>query len=170
MRPLRIEHVGILVADLQDGIERWSRATGYSFSPIVRYRTSRYSDHSSLSPHFHDARISFSKQVRPRIELMEATGHGTHGSTELGIHHLGMTRTPSPAKRLMELTRRGFNVDGVVRDEDDEILLWFSDKRQLDGIRLEFISKRPGPLVSDDGSALWADPVTGHPSIWGPRR
>jgi glyoxalase/bleomycin resistance protein/dioxygenase superfamily protein len=169
MRPLRIEHIGILVANLEEGIDRWSRATGYTFSPVARYRTSRYSDHSNASPHLHDARISFSKQRSPRIELMEATGSGTHGSAELGIHHLGMTRTPSPGRRLVELARRGVNADGIVYGPDDEILLWFSDKRALDGIRLEFISKRPGPLVADNGSELWIDPATGHPSIWGRR-
>jgi hypothetical protein len=43
----------------------------------------------------------------------------------------------------------------------------FTDKTVLDGIRMEFISPLPGPIVADDGSELWRDPVTGKASLWG---
>lgn len=162
-----IEHIGILVPDLEEAIARWSAATGYTFSPIARYRTSNYTDHTGPE-HFHDARISFSKEGGPRIELMEVTGDGTHGPAETGIHHLGFTGVEDCAGRMRELDERGIGHDGVAYDDEGRILLWFTEKSALDGIRLEFVSPLPGPTVADDGSALWIDPATGRNSLWGP--
>lgn len=162
MNPL-IEHVGILVPDLEEGIRRWSHATGYTFSPIRRYRTERYVDHSDGTPHFHDARISFSLEGPPRIELMEVTGTGTHGPAEVGIHHLGMRGIDDPVGRASML---GLAHDGVSVDDEQRALLCFTDKRELDGIRLEFIAPLPGPLVSDSGAALPLDPESGRPDLW----
>jgi Glyoxalase/Bleomycin resistance protein/Dioxygenase superfamily len=162
-----VEHIGILVPNLEDAIERWSAATGYTFSPIARYRTDNYADHTGPE-HFHDARISFSKEGPPRIELMEVTGEGTHGPTELGIHHLGFTGTPDCLGRKAELAALGIGDNGTAYTDDGQILLWFTEKAALDGIRLEFVSPLPGPTVADDGSALWVDPATGRNSLWGP--
>lgn len=161
-----IEHIGILVPDLDDGIRRWSEATGYTFSPIARYRTERYSDHSDLQPHFHDARISFSLEGTPRIELMEVVGSGTHGPDQLGIHHLGFQGIADPEGRLTELEAHGIGHDGVSYDEEGRILLCFTDKEALDGIRLELISPLPGPIVADDGSELSRHPETGKADLW----
>ncbi|TPX03776.1 VOC family protein, partial [Schumannella luteola] len=162
-----IEHIGILVPDLEEAIERWSTVTGYTFSPIGRYRTDRYADHSDATPHHHDARISFSLEGPPRIELMEVTGDGTHGPEQLGIHHLGIQNVADPEGRRELLAEQGVAIDGCSFDADGRILLMFTDKSFLDGIRVEFISPLPGPLVADDGSPLWRDPVTGKASLWG---
>jgi hypothetical protein len=162
-----IEHIGILVPDLEEAIERWSAVTGYTFSPIGRYRTERYSDHTDETPHPHDARIAFSLEGPPRIELMEVTGTGTHGPEQLGIHHLGIQNVASPEAKREELAANGVLVDGCSFDAEGRILLMFTDKTALDGIRIEFISPLPGPLVADDGSPLWRDPVTGKASLWG---
>jgi len=162
-----IEHIGILVPDLEEAIERWSAVTGYTFSPIGRYRTERYSDHTDETPHPHDARISFSLEGPPRIELMEVTGNGTHGPDQLGIHHLGIQNVADPEGHRKVLADKGVMIDGCSYDEEGRILLMFTDKTVLDGIRVEFISPLPGPLVADDGSPLWRDPVTGKASLWG---
>lgn len=162
-----IEHIGILVPDLEEAIERWTAVTGYTFSPIGRYRTERYSDHTDETPHPHDARIAFSLEGPPRIELMEVTGHGTHGPDQLGIHHLGIQNVADPEGKREELAAKGVLVDGCSFDAEGRILLMFTDKTVLDGIRIEFISPLPGPLVADDGSPLWRDPVTGKASLWG---
>jgi hypothetical protein len=161
-----IEHIGILVPNLEEGIERWSAATGFAFSPIARYRTERYEDHSNQTPHFHDARISFSLESMPRIELMEVTGTGTHGSTELGVHHLGFAGVPDPEGRAAELATQGIGHDGLSRDAEGRVLLCFTEKNALDGVRLELISPLPGPLVADDGSELPMDPNTGRRDVW----
>lgn len=165
-----IDHIGILVPNLEEGIARWSAVTGYRFSPIARYRTHRYSDHSDLEQHYHDARISFSLEGAPYIELMEATGSGTHSTEQLGVHHLGLRGIEDPDGRLAQLAEIGVGYDGVSRDAEGRILLVFTDKTALDGVRLEFISPLPGPVVADDGSELPRDPVTGRADFWAGNR
>lgn len=163
-----IDHIGILVPDLEDAIERWSRVTGYTFSPIGRYRTDHYADHTDPEPHFHDARISFSREGTPRIELMEVTGNGTHGPAQVGVHHLAIMGVADPEARRAELAADGVEIDGCAFTPDGRILLMFTDKAVLDGVRMEYISPIPGPVVADDGSELWRDPATGRGSLWGP--
>jgi len=165
-----INHIGILVPDLEEAIERWSAATGYSFSPIARYRTDGYSDHSCEVPHHHDARMSFSLEGDPRIELMEATGEGTHGPAEVGVHHFGFNGVADPASRMAELAGLGIGADGVSVDDEGRMLLFFTQKDALDGVRLEFVSPRRTPVVADDGSELPDDPATGRADLWAATR
>jgi catechol 2,3-dioxygenase-like lactoylglutathione lyase family enzyme len=162
-----IEHIGILVPNLEQAIERWSAVTGYTFSPIARYRTDHWSDSSNPTPHHHDARISFSKEGPPQIELMEVTGSGAHGASQLGFHHLAIRGLAAEAK-LAELGDLGIRSDGRSIDADGRLLLFFTQKHDLDGIRIEYIAPIPGPLVADDGSPLWRDPESGRASLWGP--
>lgn len=162
-----IDHIGILVPDLEAAIARWSGALGYEFSPIGRYRTNLYRDQSNPEPHFHDTRICFSKQGPPYIELLEVTGDGTHALGQAGVHHLGIRGIDDVAGEIRRCAALGIGEDGHSILEDGRLHLWFTEKSGLDGVRLEFIAPIPGPTVADDGSELWADPVTGLKSLWG---
>jgi catechol 2,3-dioxygenase-like lactoylglutathione lyase family enzyme len=161
-----IDHIGFLVPDLEAAIEKWSKVTGYTFSPIGRYRTNRYSDRSNPTPHFHDTRISFSKEGPPYIELMSVTGSGTHGPDEAGVHHLAIRGVADMAGRVAQCAAAGVGVDGTSFTEDGQVHLCFTDKHDLDGIRFEFVSPFNGPTFADDGSELSIDPVTGRRSLW----
>ncbi|MEV6317364.1 VOC family protein [Streptomyces sp. NPDC051776] len=164
-----IHHVGVLVADLEDAIERWSVGTGYTFSEVARYRTDFYVDHSSPEPHFHDARICFSREGPPFIELMEFCGEGTHSAAQgEGIHHLGFMDYPDVEGRLRELGEQGVGCDGMALDgPQGKILLWFTEKQHLHGIRLEYVAGLPQPIVKDDGRPPYHD-ERGFPSLWPP--
>lgn len=168
MTPRLIDHIGILVPNLEEAIERWSAALGYTFSPIGRYRTHKYADRNNPELHYHDARISFSKEGPPRIELMEVTGEGTHGPNEIGVHHFGFPGTTDVDARRGELASLGIGDDGLSYNDEGQLILWFTEKSALDGIRLEFVSPLPGRTVADDGSPLWVDPTTGRHNLWGP--
>lgn len=161
-----IDHIGVLVDDLEQAIEQWTAVTGYRFSPIRRYRTDRYVDASDPQPHFHDARISFSLEGQPKIELMEVTGSGTHGPDERGVHHLAFRGVDDIEGRLAELAEAGVGEDGRSIAEDGGLLLCFTRKQDLHGVRLELITSRPGPLVSDSGAPLPIDASTGRPDLW----
>ena len=161
-----IDHVGILVPNLEEAISRWSQVTGYTFSPIARYRTDNYSDYFDKTPHFHDARISFSLEGPPRIELMEVTGLGTHGVEQLGFHHLGFMGVEDCQGKMDQLAAMGISDDGVSRNDAGDILLWFTDKFAMDGIRLEYVSPLLAPVMADDGSELPRDPNTGRADLW----
>jgi catechol 2,3-dioxygenase-like lactoylglutathione lyase family enzyme len=160
-----IDHIGVLVPDLEAGVARWSAMLGCRFSPAARYRTHHYVDHSGPA-HLHDARIAFSDLEGPRVELMEATGDGTHGPAQLGIHHLGVNGVADPEAVLAALRDRGLREDGVASTADGLIHLFFTDPALLDGVRIEVVSTRPSPAVADDGSPLPRDPVTGRPDYW----
>jgi len=166
MNPPLIHHIGILVPDIEKAIERWSAATGYTFSEIHRYRTDRYVDSSDPQPHHHDARISFSKEGPPYIELMEFHGNGTHSASQgEGFHHFGIMDHPDVERRMRELAELGFRDDGRSLGEDGRVLLWFTDKNDLNGMRLEYVSPDPQPVVRDDGSEPYRD-TSGRPSLW----
>ena len=166
-RPPRrlIDHIGLIVPNLEAAIERWQTVTGYTFSPIARYRTSHYVDASNPEPHFHDARISFSLEGPPYIELMEATGSGTHSLQEAGVHHFGFSRVAELVEERERLQELGIRSDGASLDCEGRPLLWFTDKRDLDGIRLEFVAPQEQPVVRDDGGELWRT-EDGKKSLW----
>jgi catechol 2,3-dioxygenase-like lactoylglutathione lyase family enzyme len=164
-----IDHIGILVPDLEAAIEKWSKVLGYEFSPIGRYRSNTYVDNSNREPHFHDTRIAFSRQAGPSIELMSITGEGTHGPAEAGVHHIAFKGIDSVPDRLAECAALGVREDGRSIMPDGSVHLAFTDKRDLDGLRLEFIAPFPRQLIADDGGPLWVDPATGRTSLWGPQ-
>ena len=163
-----VDHIGILVPDLEAAIERWSAVTGYTFSPIGRYRTTRYSDRDDPEPHFLDTRVSISREGPPHVELMSVHGTGTHAADQTGLHHLGIRGLADIDAHLGSCAALGVGDDGRSLTEDGRMHLWFTDKNDLDGVRLEYIAPFPGPTVADDGSELWIDPQTGRRSLWGP--
>jgi hypothetical protein len=166
MSPLVIDHIGFLVADLEEAIERWSVATGYTFSPIARYRTQSWSDSSDPEPHWHDARISFSRESSPAIELMEFHGQGTHSAAEgEGFHHIAFMNVTDIEERKAQLAMLGFRHNGQAVDEDGNVILWFTDKSDLNNVRLEYVSDDPQPIVADDGDPLAPD-ADGKPDLW----
>lgn len=167
--PLVIDHIGFLVADLEQAIERWSLATGYTFSPIARYRTQTWTDASDPEPHAHDARISFSREGSPAIELMEFHGDGTHAAAEgEGFHHIAFMNVTDIEERKRQLALLGFRQNGQAVDEAGNVILWFTDKGDLNNVRLEYVSADPQPIVADDGRALPPD-EDGKPDLWAPR-
>jgi catechol 2,3-dioxygenase-like lactoylglutathione lyase family enzyme len=150
-----IDHIGILVPNLEEAIAKWSAVMGYTFSPIARYRTAYYSDSSNPEPHFHDARISMSREGPPYIELMGVTGCGTHGPQQVGVHHFGIRGIADVTARIAECAKLGVGSDGKSMMDDGRVHLCFTAKEDLDGIRLEFIAPFNGPTVADDGGPLW---------------
>jgi len=162
--PGAIDHIGILVEDLDEAVARWSAATGYTFSPVGRYRTENYVDSSAAGPHTHDARFVISREGTPRIELLEATGEGTHSTAHLGVHHLALVGNDDLEAVREHVSGQGIGIEGENTDAAGNLLLFFTESRDL-GAALEFVSSRPGPIVRDDGSPAALDPVTGRPSI-----
>jgi catechol 2,3-dioxygenase-like lactoylglutathione lyase family enzyme len=153
-----IHHIGILVEDIEKAIDEWSSVLGYTFTPIRRYRTNNYIDHSDQNPHFHDARIAFSVEGTPYIELMEFTGDGTHSKTEgEGFHHFGFVEYPDVQARMDALAEMGLPDDGKVLNDEGEVILWFTEKSALNNIRLEYVAEAPQPVVNDDGSPVEED-------------
>ena len=163
-----IDHIGILVDDLESAILRWSETLGCEFSPIGRYQSTSYVDTADGAAHAHDARFSVSQTTSPYIELLEVTGTGSHAPDRAGFHHLAI-RVESAESESARLALRGIRTAAHSREPDGRMHICFTDARDLDGISLEYISDFPGPIVLDDGSAVWRDPATARASLWGPQ-
>ncbi|MDQ0615364.1 hypothetical protein QF046_003005 [Microbacterium sp. W4I4] len=147
-----IHHIGFLVEDLEAAMEKWSIVFGYTFGPIARYRTDSYSDHSGEVPHAHDARIAFSVEGTPHVELMEFTGKGTHSAYEgEGFHHLGFVDHPDVEARMKALATIDIPADGKVFNDAGDVILWFTEKSALNGVRLEYVGTDIQPVFADDG-------------------
>ncbi|WP_248199325.1 VOC family protein [Microbacterium invictum] len=159
-----IDHIGILVPDLEAAIARWGVVLQCDFSPIGRYRSAHYVDSADGIPHLHDARFSVSRSRAPYIELLEAVGEGSHAPSRLGVHHFAI-RVP---RADVEAERQGLGLIAHSREPDGRMHICFTDPAALDGVSLEFVSDFPGPILSDDGSPAWRDPGTGQASLWGP--
>lgn len=150
----QIAHLGVLVENLEEAIDRWSKALGYTFSAPIRYVTDSYTDHSQPGAHHHDARIAVSHEL-PMVELMEFHGEGTHSAKNgEGFHHFGFVDTPDLHARMDELAALGVGHDGVAVNADGQTHLWFTESRDLNGMRLEFVGLAPSPIVGDDHTEL----------------
>jgi catechol 2,3-dioxygenase-like lactoylglutathione lyase family enzyme len=165
--PQQIAHLGFLVPDLEAAVARWSAALGYTFSPIARYRTDAYVDASDPAPHHHDARIAVSLEDGPMIELMEFTGAGTHAAAQAGFHHLGVVGVEDVEGEAARFDALGIRSNGAALLADGRAHLSFTEPQDLDGIRFEFVSRFPAPIVGDDGATLPAGP-DGIPQLFAP--
>ncbi|MCS0498891.1 VOC family protein [Protaetiibacter mangrovi] len=160
-----VDHIGILVLDLEEAVERHRRVLGLEFSVAGRYRTDRYVDESDACPHRHDARFVVSRGATPRIELLEATGDGTHAPRHAGVHHLAFTGIADLDAEYDRVTAAGVRVEAQNTDDDGRRLLFFAAAEPWSGTRLELVSALPGPIVLDDGTPAPRDPRTGRPSV-----
>lgn len=162
--PMAIDHIAFLVPDLDAAILRWSAITGREFGPIVRYRTERFFACDADLPVDGDARLTVSREAGPRIELIEVRGDGMYGPDQVGLHHIGFRASSEEVGAQIErLASHGIGTEAHITDDAGELLTWFGGKGQLDGIRLEYITPLPAPLVLDDGSPIPIDPATGRP-------
>lgn len=160
-----VDHIGFLVTDLDEAAERYRRVLGVEFSVVGRYRTDRYEDASDACPHRHDARFVVSRGPLPRIELLQATGEGTHAARHAGVHHLAFTGLADLDAEHDRVLAAGARVEAQNTDAEGRRLLIFTASEAWSGTRLELVSALPGPIVLDDGSPAPIDPRTGRPSV-----
>jgi catechol 2,3-dioxygenase-like lactoylglutathione lyase family enzyme len=158
MAPASIHHIGIPVENMEDAIKHWSAATGFFFSPIGRYPAKFYCDKSNWNPHSNDSRIAFSFEGGPNgafIELMQFAGEGTHSKTlGEGPHHFAFKGTGDTKTRQAELQSLGFNVGANSYDKDGNLLLFFTDRDDLNNTHLEYVQEGDHPSCMDDYSPM----------------
>jgi catechol 2,3-dioxygenase-like lactoylglutathione lyase family enzyme len=139
-------HVGILVADLDAAIERWTTALGMTFAPAMDGEVTIFDP----EPHRAVTRASYSKDGPPYIELVQAGGDG-HLSLAAnggeGLHHLGLWAPPleeyvsTPMGRALPPTVS-------VCAFGDTPSMWHSDRGALNGVSLEMVSDTLRPFLA----------------------
>ena len=83
-------HIGVVVDNLDQAIERYSKALGISFAPVMETQVV-YKDIASGGEEQQQMRVTYSIQGPPHIELIQATKDGVYAlKNGEGIHHIGM--------------------------------------------------------------------------------
>jgi catechol 2,3-dioxygenase-like lactoylglutathione lyase family enzyme len=129
-------HIGVLVPDLEEAIERYSKL-GLTFMEPKTVHVDRLVENGAETEL--DLRIAFSHQGPPQWELLEFVGDGIYGAQHgEGLHHVTMV-VPDPIERLDELTRIGFRQVAAQYRPDGSMIVGYLDPADLNGIRLELI-------------------------------
>lgn len=149
-------HVGILVPDLDEAIERFAEVLGLSFKEPAVAHVDRFEQGASVEAL--DLRISWSIEGPPYLELLESQDNsGLYGHHHEGLHHVGLWE-PDPEALIGRLRNLGLGQEGTQYMPDDRILATYTAPAELYGTRLEFIdaARRPGMEAWIAGGA-WED-------------
>jgi catechol 2,3-dioxygenase-like lactoylglutathione lyase family enzyme len=152
-----ITHVGILVENLEEAIERWSRLTGWDFTTVMRFEPHSYTCKSFPEPHAHSQRIAFSLGKAPFVELLEVNpDEPTHDASQLGLHHIAFDGVEDIAGRLKDFTVKGIETDGHAFGENGDSILFFPDASHPEGfgVRVEIVKDAVPPINADDGGPI----------------
>ena len=129
-------HIGVLVDDLDEAIERWTRL-GLTFMEPKTVRVERLVENGTETAF--DLRITFSYEGPPRWELLEAVGDGVYGAQHgEGLHHVAEV-VEDPIPRMQELERAGFPMVAAQYRPDGSMIVGYLQPGDLNGIRLEVI-------------------------------
>jgi catechol 2,3-dioxygenase-like lactoylglutathione lyase family enzyme len=129
-------HIGILVDDLDEAIERYTRL-GLTFMEPKTVRVERLVENGTETAL--DLRITFSNEGPPRWELLEAVGDGMYGAQHgEGLHHVAEV-VEDPIPRMQELERAGFPMVAAQYRPDGSMIVGYLQPGDLNGIRLEVI-------------------------------
>jgi catechol 2,3-dioxygenase-like lactoylglutathione lyase family enzyme len=129
-------HIGVLVNDLEEAIERYSRL-GLSFMEPRTVRVERLVENGTEATL--DLRVTFSLEGPPRWELLEAAGDGVYGAQHAeGLHHVAEV-VEDPIPRMEELERVGYPLVAAQYRPDGSMIVGYLAPSDLNGIRLEVI-------------------------------
>ncbi len=132
-------HVGILVPDLEEGMERFAEVLGLAFKTPAVAHVDRFEQKSRVEEL--DLRITWSVEGPPYLELLESQDNdGLYGRAQEGMHHIGLWE-PDPEALMERLTGLGLRNEGVQYTPDDRILAAYTAPHELYGTRLEFIEE-----------------------------
>jgi catechol 2,3-dioxygenase-like lactoylglutathione lyase family enzyme len=135
-------HVGILVADIDRAIARFSDALGVSFTEPTEQITTLYDP----EPAECRVRAAYSTNEPPYLELVEAVGDGVLSLRQgEGLHHLGFW---APDFDTYATSETGLSLPAGPRFclAPGAPTMWLTDPADLHGVRLEMVSSalRPG--------------------------
>jgi catechol 2,3-dioxygenase-like lactoylglutathione lyase family enzyme len=133
-------HVGILVADMDAAIQRFSGALGVRFGPPA---TAKVPDLREGPPKkTTELRVAMSEDGPPYFELIEQAGTGLFGSGEPeGFHHIGIWRPDNEAQEQV-LAAAGVGVEARSYLFGGCLQALFSRGEDLHGVRVEFTNEQ----------------------------
>lgn len=158
MKTPDVDHVGILVTDLEQSRANWAKVMDLPFSPIVRYRPQAWEvggSKLSNSSHDLDLRQFIYFGTNPSIEIQQFVNNGTHESeVGEGGHHIGFTPVEDTASNRKTLEKLKLGIHSSVIFGNREVIQ-FTHKNDLDNVSTEWVELSEGHLdLKDDGSPL----------------
>jgi hypothetical protein len=129
-------HVGILVADLEVAIERFSRVLGLRFGPVSDTQTPVAGETVTVE----HIRATYSVDGPPFLELIQASGDGLFSlQNGEGLHHLGIW-WPHNFEDYNRSTVGGeLYSQQRICTVSSEPSIWLTAPELLHGVRLEFL-------------------------------
>lgn len=141
-------HVGIYVHDMNDAIDRYSKALGLTFVEPIMCGIPRLVEmgrESSL-----ELPLCYSHQGPPYYELIEMTGeNGLYGrhNTE-GINHLGLWDA-DVAGTAARLEQQGIELEAAQYTPEGEFVAAYFQPSGLHGVRVELVDERRRPMMEE---------------------
>ena len=129
-------HVGIVTADIEDAVKKYSDVFGLTFAPILTSEGVRFSGAYEAE---HDVRWVFSVDGPPYIEFFE--GNGDSFLSAAGgdrIHHIGRW---APHDEVADLKSRIGDYISAVRPGLEGNSVWFPDPSHFRGIWVEMVDE-----------------------------
>jgi catechol 2,3-dioxygenase-like lactoylglutathione lyase family enzyme len=147
-------HVGIVVADMEEARGRFAAALKMTFTDVVDVSVEGWQEVGHELGR-QQLRVCYSIDGPPHYELIEQTGDGLFGPGELGrIHHIGYAE-PDLETRLEELQRAGIAPEVLRRQASDGNRLYtlFTQPSGLFGARIELVFSGKPSFLDKHGPA-----------------
>ena len=143
-RPGSFFHVGVVVADLDQAVARYSDVLGVDFTEPAVFDIPRLED---PLPHPFKLTAVFSRTEPPYYELIQAEGDGIVSIAQAGrILYYGVWE-PDMAGRLDRLRAQGVGIDAAFRMDAESVPFAVITAPSLLGARIEYVSTADiGPI------------------------
>jgi catechol 2,3-dioxygenase-like lactoylglutathione lyase family enzyme len=152
-----LNHVGMLVEDLDKGIAHYAKALGLRFRPANVASFAVVEEDGVSAPA--DLIMTYSMEGPPYVELMQAMGSGVWSARHgIGLHHIGGFVADIEGE-VRRLAREGLTPEASIYTPDRELLIVYFRPGGLMGTRCELLSEKLKP-----GWSAWVagGPPPGH--------
>jgi hypothetical protein len=147
MTVTRLFHFGILVASVEEAVDRYHDLFGLTFHAPSSVRFNRMYDPDERPVQI---RASFSVEGPPHVELIEAIDDGVYGVQRgLGFHHVGLWDPSIDANKETYLGAKNMRADAHVLTPAGTVFSWFSSPASALGVRFEFIDEKVRAMMEN---------------------
>ena len=135
MKPNQPYHVGIVVANIEEAVQRFSDTLGLTFGPIQQAPAEMHGIAEGTVP----LKVTYSTEGPVYIELIQGTNDDGYFSLKNGegIHHLGVWGE-SHSRYKQRAAQASLPIEETVQSMPGEPQYWLSNPGALHGTRVEF--------------------------------
>lgn len=140
-------HVGILVPDLDEAMERFADVLHLTWTEKAVAEADMWEP--ALGHYDLALDVVYSQEGPPHIELVQAQGSGLYRPQLAGgVHHLGGW-SPDCERRQAELRSQHLAPVGTQYDPDGDIIVSYFDPAGLYGVMYEMVDEGRRPMMEE---------------------